>query len=174
MAKIPFTKLGLTKNDVKEFINWGDQVIEVKQYLPFGEKIKVVEKIVNQSMDDNNYANPCRVDLFETLEIVFAYTNINFTEKQKEDVYKLYDLLVGSGLADEVIKKIPQEEINMIYRWSYHLIDHLYTYANSARGIMETITSDYSNLNLDAEKLQAEIADPENMAFLKQVMDKFG
>ena len=29
---------------------------------------------------------------------MYAYTNINFTEKQKEDPTKLYDMLISSGL----------------------------------------------------------------------------
>ena len=174
MAKIAFTKLGLIKNDKKEFLKWGDQTIEVKQYLPFGEKIKVIENIVNKSIDDNNFSNPCRFELHQYLEVFFAYTNINFTEKQKEDEYKLYDLLVGSGLMNQVIELIPEEEINFIFRCAYHLVERIYEYGNSAKGIMEAITKDYSNLDLDAEELQKKIGDPENLAFLREVMDKLG
>lgn len=174
MAKVPFSKLSVTKNDKKEFITWGDQTIEIKQYLPFGDKIKVVEKIVNQSIDDHNYANPARKELYEVLEIIFAYTNISFTEKQKEDPYKLFDLLVGSGLMQTIWDKIPDHEIETLLRWSYQLVDQVYNYSNSARGIMEAITEDYSDLNLDAEELQKNIADPENLAFLKEVMEKLG
>ena len=174
MAKIPFTKLGLIKNDKKEFLKWGDQTIEVKQYLPFGDKLKVIQNIVNKSIDDKDFANPCRLELYEQLEIFFAYTNVNFTDKQKEDEYKLYDLLVGSGLMDQVIKLIPSDEINFIYRCAYALVDEIYEYNNSAKGIMESITKDYSNLELDAEKLQSAIGDPENLAFLRSVMEKLG
>jgi hypothetical protein len=59
----------------------------------------VVERIVNQSLDDNNFANPARIMINTVLEVIFAYTtNINFTDKQKEDKLGLYDLLVSSGL----------------------------------------------------------------------------
>ena len=94
MAKIGLTKLGLKKNSNLLTFSWNEQVIEVKEYLPVEEKLKVVERIVNQSLDDNNFANPARIMINTVLEVIFAYTtNINFTDKQKEDIGKLYDLL---------------------------------------------------------------------------------
>ena len=174
MAKVPYTKLGLTKNDKKEFLKWGDQTIEIKQYLPFQDKLQLIQHIVNNSLDDKGYINPCRCDFFEKLEIFYAYTNINFTEKQKEDENKLFDLLVGSGLMKQVLDLIPEEELNSILVSVRQLIDSIYEYRNSARGIMEMITTDYKDLDLDAEKLQKEIGDPENLKLLRDVLDKLG
>jgi hypothetical protein len=54
--------------------------------------------VINNSADDNNFANPVKTRVFTMLEIMYAYTNINFTEKQKEDPAKLYDILLSSGL----------------------------------------------------------------------------
>ena len=44
------------------------------------------------------------------IEIIDNYTNISFTEKQKEDVPKLYDAIYSSGLKDAVMKAIPEAE----------------------------------------------------------------
>ena len=44
-------------------------------------------------MDNNNFANPVKLNVFLRLEIIFNYTNISFTDKQKEDLVKLYDIL---------------------------------------------------------------------------------
>ena len=174
MAKVSYTKLGLTKNDKKEFLKWGEQTIEIKQYLPFEDKLHLIEHIVNNSLDDKGYINPCRCDFFEKLEIFYAYTNINFTDKQKEDEAKLFDLLVGSGLMSQVLKLIPEEELEMIDDSVCELIASIYEYRNSARGIMEMITSDYSNLELDADKLQKSIGDPDNLKLLREVLEKLG
>ena len=174
MAKVPYTKLGLTKNENKEFLKFGDQTIEIKQYLPFQDKLQLIQNIVNNSLDDKGYINPCRRDFFEKLEIFYTYTNINFTDKQKEDENKLFDLLVGSGLMKQVLDLIPEEEFKMIDNSVHELINSIYEYRNSARGIMEMITSDYSNLELDAQKLQKEIGNPENLKLLRDVLDKLG
>ena len=49
MAKVPFTKLGLTKNtEVKNF-TWKDQIIEVKQYLPIQDKLSLIAAVLNKS-----------------------------------------------------------------------------------------------------------------------------
>lgn len=174
MSKVPYTKLGLIKNDKKELLKWGQVEIEVKQYLPFEDKLHLIECIVNKSLDEKGYINPCRCDLFEKMEIFYAYTNVNFTEKQKEDEFKLYDMLVGNGLMEKVISLIPEEEINSIFVSVHQLIDSIYEYRNSARGIMEMITSDYSNLELDAENLQKNIANPENLQLLRDILERLG
>ena len=50
----------------------------------------------------------------------------------------------------------------------------IYTYRNSVLGILESISQDYSALNLDATEIQQKLADPDNMALLKQVLTKLG
>jgi hypothetical protein len=62
----------------------------------------MITKIINQSLDDNGYYNPIRVKIFTVLEVVFAYTNLSFTAKQKENIFKLYDQLVSTGIFQEV------------------------------------------------------------------------
>ena len=41
-------------------------------------------------------------------------------------------------------------------------------------GILENISADYSSLDLEASKIQQKLADPNNMAFLKNVLTKLG
>ena len=41
-------------------------------------------------------------------------------------------------------------------------------------GILENISADYSNLNLDATEIQSKLADPNNMALLRDVLSKLG
>ena len=173
--KIGLTKLGLKKNTNLISLEWNGQVIEIKEYLPIEDKIGVIERIVNQSLDDNNFANPARIMINTTLEIMFAYTNINFTDKQKEDRLGLYDLLVSSGLWDQIKDKLDEiGELKIINKTVNDVIDEIYKYKNSAMGILQVISEDYSNLDLDAEKIRDKLGNKENMEFLKEVMDKMG
>ena len=41
-------------------------------------------------------------------------------------------------------------------------------------GILDTVTADYSNLDLNASEIQSKLADPENMKLLKDVLTKLG
>ena len=175
MAKIGLTKLGLKKNTNLIQLNWNDQIIEIKEYLPIQEKLDLIGRIVNQSLDDNNFVNPARLQIFMTLEIFYTYTNINFTDKQKEDFLGLYDLLISSGLYEEILKKLYEVgEFQIINNTCQAVIDEIYKYKNSALGILQAVSADYNNLNLDADKLKEKIANKENVEFLKEVMDKMG
>ena len=174
MAKVSFTKLGLKKNEDVGILHINEQDIEVKQYLPINEKLELISSVINSAADENNFSNPVKENVFLTLEILYHYTNINFTDKQKEDPTKLYDLVVSSGLVNKVTDLIPEEELDEVINGVAQSVKAIYTYRNSALGILESISQDYSALNLDATEIQQKLADPDNMALLKQVLTKLG
>lgn len=175
MAKLPFTKLGLKKNQEIKTLTWNEQVIEIKQYLPMQEKLQLMSKVINLSHDkDSNYSNPIKVNIYTKLNIIENYTNITFTDKQKEDVCKLYDLFKESGLMEEIFNAIPEQEIMEIENSIKKAIKSIYAYQNSVMGILDNISSDYSNMNLDALNIQEALGDPNNLTLLKQVIDKLG
>ena len=175
MAKVSFTKLGLTKNSDVSILEWGDQKIEVKDYLSMSEKLDLVSTIINNSIDDNGYYNPMRVYIHTIIEVILAYTNISVTEKQKEDVVKLYDLFVSSGLSGKIIgETINPYEYQQLQKWIHETINSIYNYKNSVMGILDTISADYSELNLDVEHVQEQLSNKENFTLVRDVLTKLG
>lgn len=177
MAKIAFSKLGLTKDKLDEFqtVEFNDQTVEVKQYLPIAEKAELISRVLNNSVDDDaGYYNNLKLDMWLALEIIYAYSNINFTEKQKSDPMKLYDLLSSNKLLNLIIGLVPESEFYYLTKVTHELATAIYTYRNSALGILDSIGRDYSNLNLDATEIQKKLADPENLTLLKNVVEKLG
>ena len=174
MAKIGFTKLGLKKLDEIKTIEIGENTIEVKQYLPVNEKLGLIERVVNLSQDENNFPNPIKIDVIGSIEMIAAYTNITFTEKQKEDIGKLYDLLEENGIIDKIIAAIPEIEYEFLINGIDKTIDAVYGYRNSALGILDVIKTDYSNLDLEATEIQQKLNNPEALATVKEVLDKLG
>lgn len=174
MAKVSLTKLGLKVNQDIKNIEFNEQIIEVKQYLPINEKLELISSVINSAADENNFSNPIKENVFLMLEILYHYTNINFTDKQKEDPVKLYDLVVSSGLVNKVTDLIPEEELDEVINGVAQSVKAIYAYRNSVLGILESISQDYSALNLDATEIQQKLADPDNMALLKQVLTKLG
>lgn len=179
MAKVPFSKLQakiegeVTKNFYHNLA--GEEVYyEVKHYLPFEEKLELVSRIINQSIDDNGFYNPMRVKYNMVLEITYAYTNLSFTEKMKEDPFKLYDILVSTGIFTDIIEVIREEDWVEIQENVWTTIKNIYDYRNSAMGILSFIASDYSAVEMDATKIQELLANPENLDLLKQVVTKLG
>lgn len=173
MAKVSFAKLGLSKNQEIKTIEYNGQSIEVRQYLPINDKLALISDVINLS-NDNNFANPVKSSVYMLLGVVQYYTNINFTEKQKEDPTKLYDLLEGSGLLQQIIDAIPEDEYTEVAFGTQNSIKAFYDYKNSVLGILESISTDYSNLDLDASNIQQKLADPANMELLKGIMAKLG
>lgn len=179
MAKVPFSKLQACINgsDCQNFYcnRAGEEVrYEVKHYLPIKEKLELVSKIINQSVDDNGFYNPMKVKLYTVLEVVYAYTNLSFTDKMKEDPFKLYDILVSTGIFADIVAVIRENDWKEIQENVWTIIDNIYKYRNSAMGILENISKDYSNLDLDASEIQQKLADPENMQLLRDVLTKLG
>ena len=170
MAKVPFTKLKCKINEDSIPMQIGEETIAVKQYLPVQDKLKLIGKVATLAHDqDYNYSNPVKCDVFTELEMIFAYTNISFTDKQKEDLPKLYDMLKSSGIIDKVLKNIPEAEVNAIFSGVWRSIESIYQYQNSVVGILDTIKNDYSNLKIDLNEIQGQLLNAEGMQLLKDI-----
>lgn len=114
MAKTTFASLKLKVNNSVKTINYNDSVIEINQYLPIEDKYDLI-MITAQKALENNIYNPLKVDMYLHLHIIYLYTNIAFTDKQKENEAKLYDMLMSNGIIDSVISAIPEDEYNYIF-----------------------------------------------------------
>jgi hypothetical protein len=175
MAKVPFTKLKLKINEDSIPLQIGDETIAVKQYLPIQEKLELIGRVVEYAhMEDANYSNPVKAEAIRDVEVVFAYTNISFTDKQKEDIPKLYDTLKSSGVMEQIIKAIPEQEYGSVCCGVWNSIESIYKYMNSVLGLLDTIGSDYSDLDLDITKLQEQLGNIENIGLLKEITNNFG
>lgn len=174
MAKIGFTKLSLKRKNEVKTITINNNQIEIKQYLPVNEKLDLIARVINGAHDQNNFPNPIKIEVIGTLEMIMAYTNISFTEKQKEDIPKLYDLLEENGIIKDIISQIPEDEYNFIIDGINKTVDAVYTYNNSVLGILEAVSKDYSNLDFDATQIQKKMADPENLKLVREVLTKLG
>ena len=174
MAQITYTKLGLKPDlDVVEVIQISaEHFIEIKQFLPFEKKLEVLSTIINKSVDDRGFYNTARIDFNIKMELIYAYTNIKFTEKQLENPMKIYDNLIASGLLADIWEKIPGLDRDWFEYHANASIQSIMKYRNSVYGILDALRNDYSDLDLDVEKLREVLANDEKIAQLKEVMDK--
>ena len=70
----------------------------------------------------------------------------------------------------KILDCIPSSEKCVLQDGLNSILSELYAYRNSARGILESLSTDYNNLNLDIESLQEKIKDPENLQLLKDIL----
>lgn len=173
--KLAFSKLNAKINTQTQILSFNDQEIEVKQYLPIEEKMEMIDNIVNFSQNTHyQYFNPGFIDMIATLEIVFNYSNLSFTENQLKDKIKLYDILMSSGLAQAIANAIPYEELNSIDTILEKTLDNIYKHNNSVLGILEAIAEDYEEQDLNASEVQRKMANPEVVGMLKKVVSNLG
>lgn len=176
MAKVSFTKLGLTKNTSVKEIEYNGQTIEVKQYLPFEDKIRLIARAIDAAAnaDSAPYIDSVKVGMFFELEKVYAYTNITFTEKQQQDATKTFDLLNGSGLLDKIIEAMDEHEEEYLFEALQAELNDKINYDRSLLAIADVLTQDYNALSFDAEQIKENISDPENLKLVKDVLTKLG
>ena len=109
MAKVSFGTLKLKKQENTTTIKIADKDIEVLNYLPIEDKYDLIQATLQQSVEGIGF-NEILIEMNFYLNVVFLYSNISFTETQKEDRYKLYDILESNGVINEIVNAIPVQE----------------------------------------------------------------
>ena len=176
MAKVPFTKFKCKINDSIKQVQINDEItIEIKQYLPIQEKLGLISRVVEYAhMQDANYSNPVKAAVIRDIEVIFAYTNIAFTDKQKEDIAKLYDVLYSSGVLTIILNNIPKDEYNMIVKGVEDSIAAIYQYMNSVVGMIDTISKGQENAVIDIEAIQKGLNSLQDSSILKEIAPLLG
>ena len=138
MAKITYSSLKLkTQEEIKTF-KVEDKDVEVKQYLSINDKIDLID-ITLQKSKENKIYNPIKIDMFFHLHLVYLYTNITFTDKQREDEYKLYDTLHSNGIINNVLENIPEIEYETLFELMQERIEIEMEYNTTAAAMIENI-----------------------------------
>lgn len=173
MAKVPFSKFNKIKTLPPKTVDFMNEKIIVAQYLPLEEKLNLIQTVIELSGNgEEGFFNIVKLRTYYTIEMIKAYTNISFTEKQQEDVTKLYDAIILNNLWSEVEKAIPDTELEDIWRNLMDLAREVTNYNHSALGILKTVTTDYENLNFDADNIRKKLSDPNNLDLLKAIAQK--
>lgn len=172
MANVTFSKLGLKKKEEVKKIIFNEQEIEVKQYLPIQDKLNVMFNAISKTEDENRFFNPVKLECYCTLEIIYAYTNIKFTDKQLEDEGKLFDLMEENDLINLIFSAIPEDETDFIMDSCERAAEAIYTYNNSAVGIIEALKDNSEDLNFDINNIINTINDPKALEFVKNLINK--
>lgn len=141
MAKVSYANMKLKINEITKEIQIKDVKIEVKQYLPVEDKYSFLNVVLQNSLEDNIY-HPVKVDMYFHLYLVYLYTNINFTEKQKENEHQLFDILLTNGIIEAVITAIPEAEYNMLVNLLNQMIEKNEKYKTTFSGVLSAIINE--------------------------------
>ena len=173
MAKVSFTKLNKIKFLEPIDIKIGEETISVVQYLPLEKKLAIMQNIIEQAgNNEEGFYNIVKLTVFYTIEMLRAYTNISFTEKQLEEPQKLYDVIVLNNIWNEVKKVIPQSELTDMWENTCALAREITEYNHSALGILNLLSNDYDNLSLDTTDMANKLSNVDNLKMLREILTK--
>jgi hypothetical protein len=69
---------------------------------------------LQKAYEDGIY-NEFKLNLYFELNLVYMYSNISFTEKQREDEFKLYDNLKSNHFFDKFLEVFNENEYNELF-----------------------------------------------------------
>lgn len=172
---IDFKDLNLEfKQEVKEF-KCGDLIISVLQYLPIDDKTKLIQYVVNASIDETTgCASPLRVETYFGLGICSWYAGIEFNEEDNFDPGQTYDLLESNGIISQIMNKIPTEELEFIQDLVNDTIADIVRYNNSAAGIIQAMSSNAQGLDNNISDILEKIKNGEGLETLSVIKDVVG
>lgn len=171
MVKVSLTKLNKIKSLDPIDIKIGEETISVVQYLPLEKKLTVMQNIIEQAgNNEEGFYNIVKLSVFYTIEMLRAYTNISFTEKQLEDPQKLYDIIVLNNIWSEVKKAIPQSELTDIWENTCALAREITDYNHSVLGILKMVRADYGETDFNIASIMENIKDPETLGLMKEIL----
>lgn len=175
MEKVKFSDLKseLRKCDQSYTLNIGKYTIEIKEELTIQEQIEFAEYLFNKLLsEDDKYFNKIKFEYYKVLAYYKFFTSIDISDYTDEELHEVYNIINTSG----ELKGLNTENIffNCICREVEDMLKDYYNYKNSIYGILEAISTDYENLNLDMSTLKENMIDKDNLTLLKDVVTKLG
>lgn len=174
MAKVSFNSLISTKTVEDRVISFNDKEIAVKQYLPVKSKAELLDTVIQASFDSEGLWSPLRYRIYLLIEKVRWYTNINITDTMLKNLENTYDLFIINGIDRLIDSNVPSDELNTLDNMAKAAIDAINNYSNSFAGQIKSVAADYKNTDFNLEKLMTSLQDPQQVGFVKEVMEKMG
>lgn len=164
--KVSYANMKLKTNTTVNTFQFCGQKIEVLNYLPATDKYDLLMITLQKSLEGNIY-NEFKLNLFFELNLVYMYTNISFTEKQREDEFKLYDTLKSNGFFELFYETMNEDEYNDLFEQITALKNTMEKSRGSVAGIIANLIEDLP-ANAEAAAEIVENFDPQQF---KEVID---
>lgn len=150
--KASYANMKLKINTEVKTFEFNGQTIEVLQYLPAQEKYDLVKATLNKALEGDTY-DEVKLNAYFELHLIYMYTNISFTEKQKEDELKLYDAFKSNGFFDLFYEAIDENEYNSLILWLEDMKNKLEKRMTSAAGIINTLVNGLPEEAMEATEI---------------------
>lgn len=139
--KVSYANMKLKTNTSINTFDFCGQKIEVLKYLPAQDKYDLLMVTFQKSLEGNIY-NEFKLNLYFELNLVYMYTNISFTDKQREDEFKLYDTLKSNGFFELFYSAMEETEYNDLFKQITDMKQTLEKGRGSVAGVIANLIED--------------------------------
>ena len=84
--------------------------VNVLNYLPIEDKNDII-KMAIQNAEENGVLNDLLLDMYFRLYTVYMYTDIEFSDDERNNPAEIYNVLESSGLIGAIMHAIPAAEL---------------------------------------------------------------
>ena len=140
--------------------------IKVLKYLPIQDKIDLVQIALQKSFENGIY-NQMKLEMYFNLYIVYMYTDLEFTDIEKESEEKLYDELESNHVFLDVIGAMDDDEYDNLVNFLEIMEKKNVKYKKSVAALLATFIQDMPKNAETAAKI-VDTFDPEKY---KNVVD---
>ena len=162
-----YKDLNLHVNKDTYCIEMQEKKINIKKYLPVRDKKDLIEITLQKAEQADGTYNEILIDMYFHLHLIYLYTDIEFTEEDREDEMKLYDELESNGILERIINKIPDEEYEILMDYLKTTRKEISSYKHSAAAMVQKLIVDLPKNAEAAAKIVQEF-DPEKY---KEIVD---
>lgn len=95
-------------------LEYQDQEIKIKPYLSADDKYDLIMVTLQKAKEGAIY-NPFKLSIYFHLNLVYLYTDIEFSLEDRMDEFAIYDELIKNGFMDKIIAAIPEDEYQLLH-----------------------------------------------------------
>lgn len=135
--------------------------IQVLQYLPMQDKIDLIEVALQKAEEHNgSIYNEMKLEVYFNLNIIYMYTNLEFSEEDRADEMALYDELQSNDVIASVINAMDEDEYDSLLHYLNVMKNKNSCYNMSAVALIRAFIQDLPG-NAEAAAKIVEQFDPE-------------
>lgn len=136
-----------------------DSNVNVLKYLPIKDKNNII-KMAIQNAEENGVLNDLLLDMYFRLYTVYMYTDIEFTEGEKNNPIEIYDVLESSGLISSIMNVIPATELAYLVNMKDAMVsadlEYKKSIAGTIQGLLNSFTENVEGANEIIKKFNPE------------------
>ena len=129
-------------------ITFNNQNVKVKSYIPFEDKRRLIQLVINQNRRNKNTGMLSRYDIDKKLDIALVnyYTDYKFDNiADSNAINEAYDILETQGFFQNLVNTIPKKEYDYIIEMLQYEIDNDNKFKLTMTGSIDDLISKFGD-----------------------------